>query len=136
MKPVSNFTFTTVSEVKEGSYVLVDDEPCKISSISKSKPGKHGSAKARIIAKGVFDGRRRTIVKRVDERIKEPLIRKRRGQIINVRGSRIQLMDQETYETRETSMPKEEGIKKKIEVGKDVEYWVISGKIKIMSLHS
>jgi translation initiation factor 5A len=39
-----------VKELKEGKYVLIDEEPCVIKSISKSKPGKHGSAKARIDA--------------------------------------------------------------------------------------
>jgi translation elongation factor P/translation initiation factor 5A len=31
--------------VKEGSYVIIDGEPCKIVEVEKSKPGKHGSAK-------------------------------------------------------------------------------------------
>lgn len=34
--------------------------PCTINSISKSKPGKHGSAKARVEVVGVFDGQKRT----------------------------------------------------------------------------
>jgi len=29
-------------------YVIINDEPCKIASISTSKPGKHGESKARI----------------------------------------------------------------------------------------
>ncbi|MDD2249017.1 MAG: translation initiation factor IF-5A, partial [Methanocorpusculum sp.] len=33
---------TEVGKLKEGRYVVVDDEPCKIQSISISKPGKHG----------------------------------------------------------------------------------------------
>jgi len=37
-----------VRELKEGRYLNIDDEPCKIISISTSKPGKHGEAKARI----------------------------------------------------------------------------------------
>ncbi|MEJ2244200.1 MAG: translation initiation factor IF-5A, partial [Candidatus Bathyarchaeota archaeon] len=32
-----------VGELKVGSYVIIDDEPCKIVSYSKSKPGKHGA---------------------------------------------------------------------------------------------
>ncbi|HJJ86967.1 MAG TPA: translation initiation factor IF-5A, partial [Methanocorpusculum sp.] len=39
---------TEVGKLKEGRYVVVDDEPCKIMSISISKPGKHGAAKARL----------------------------------------------------------------------------------------
>lgn len=131
---MSNFSYITVSDLKEGSYVIIDDEPCKITSFSRSKPGKHGSAKARIVARGVFDEKRHSIVKRVDERAKEPVIRKKIGQIINVRGSNIQVMDQETYEQRELPMPQDEDLKNKIEAGKDVEYWEISGKSKIQAI--
>ncbi|HDQ06034.1 MAG TPA: translation initiation factor IF-5A, partial [Candidatus Bathyarchaeota archaeon] len=36
-----------VGALRVGSYIIIDGEPCKIVSYSKSKPGKHGSAKAR-----------------------------------------------------------------------------------------
>ena len=44
-----------VRELQEGSYVMMEDSPCKINAYSTAKPGKHGSAKARIEGKGVFD---------------------------------------------------------------------------------
>ncbi|KAA0002839.1 MAG: translation initiation factor IF-5A, partial [Thermoplasmata archaeon] len=34
-----------VRELKVNRYVIIDDEPCKIVSITTSKPGKHGEAK-------------------------------------------------------------------------------------------
>ena len=37
---------TEVGKLKEGRYVIVDDEPCRIVSIAISKPGKHGAAKS------------------------------------------------------------------------------------------
>ncbi|MDD4568482.1 MAG: translation initiation factor IF-5A, partial [Methanoculleus chikugoensis] len=39
---------TEVGKLKEGRYIVVDDEPCRIVSIAISKPGKHGAAKSRI----------------------------------------------------------------------------------------
>jgi translation initiation factor 5A len=39
---------TEVRMLKEGKYVIIDDEPCTIMSITTSKPGKHGAAKARL----------------------------------------------------------------------------------------
>ena len=39
-----------VRELKVGRYMLIDEEPCKIMEITMSKPGKHGEAKARIVA--------------------------------------------------------------------------------------
>ena len=37
-----------IRTLKVGRFCVVDDEAYKILSISKSKPGKHGSAKARL----------------------------------------------------------------------------------------
>ncbi|MFB6133300.1 MAG: translation initiation factor IF-5A, partial [Halanaeroarchaeum sp.] len=44
-----------VRDLQEGNYVMMDEAPCKITAYSTAKPGKHGSAKARIEGKGVFD---------------------------------------------------------------------------------
>ena len=46
-----------LGSLKVGSYIVIDNEPCRIVSYDHSKPGKHGSAKARVSAIGVFDGR-------------------------------------------------------------------------------
>ena len=51
-----------IRELKEGRYVNVDDEPCKIIKITTSKPGKHGSAKANIDAVSIFTGAKKSIV--------------------------------------------------------------------------
>jgi len=51
-----------VGSLKTGSYVIVDNEPCRIVDLTKSKPGKHGSAKARVVTIGVFDGVKRSFV--------------------------------------------------------------------------
>ena len=51
-----------VRQLKEGRYVVIDEEPCKIISITTSKPGKHGASKARIDAVGMFDGVKRSMV--------------------------------------------------------------------------
>ncbi|RLF40421.1 MAG: translation initiation factor IF-5A, partial [Thermoplasmata archaeon] len=39
-----------VRELRVNRYIIIDNEPCKIVSITTSKPGKHGDAKARIEA--------------------------------------------------------------------------------------
>ncbi|MEM2678593.1 MAG: translation initiation factor IF-5A, partial [Thermofilaceae archaeon] len=48
--------------LKEGSFVVVDSEPCRVTEVERSKTGKHGSAKVRIVAIGIFDGVKRTLV--------------------------------------------------------------------------
>ena len=118
-----------VRTLKVNRYVIVDDEPCKILSISTSKPGKHGEAKARIEAIGVFDGQKRSIVHPVTHKVHVPMIDKRNAQVISVMGDHVQLMDLETYVTFDMPLPEE--YKDNIEPGKEVQYLEALGRKKI-----
>jgi len=111
-------------------YVIIDDEPCKIKSISTSKPGKHGESKARIDAVGVFDGQKRSIVHPVKHKLHVPLIDKRTAQVLALIGdSTVQLMDLETYETFDMPIPDE--FKGQFESGKEIQYLQALGRKKI-----
>jgi len=122
--------------IKVGSYVMVENEPCRIVDYTKSKPGKHGSAKARVVAIGVFDGVKRSFVKPVDSQVEVPLIEKRSGQVLALLPSAVQLMDLETYEVFETPLPEEEDLKGRLANGVEVEYWRIMGRTKIQRTKS
>ena len=119
-----------VGALKEGRYVVIDNEPCKIEKIQTSAPGKHGSAKSRIDARGVFDNKRRSIVKPVDAKIDVPIIDKKSGMITAIIGDTLQLMDMETYETFELPVPEE--VEGEIKEGVNIEYWETMGRIKIV----
>ncbi len=111
-------------------YVIIDDEPCKIMSISTSKPGKHGESKARIEVIGVFDGQKRSIVHPVKHKVHVPMIDKRTAQVLALIGdSTVQLMDLETYETFEMPIPDE--FKGQLEPGKEIQYLEALGRKKI-----
>jgi len=118
--------------LKVGGYVIVDGEPCRVVELAKSKPGKHGSAKARVVAIGVFDGVKRTFVKPVDAQSEVPIIEKRSGQVISILPTSVQLMDLENYEVFEAPLPEDEELKSKLVSGGEVEYWRILGRTKIM----
>ena len=122
--------------LKVGSYVLIDSEPCRIVDYAKSKPGKHGSAKARVVAIGVFDSVKRTFVKPVDSQVDVPLIEKRGGQIISLLPNAVQIMDLENYEIFEASQPEDEELKSKLASGVEVEYWRILNRTKIVRTKS
>ena len=121
-----------LGSVKVGSYIIINDEPCRIVEYDKSKPGKHGSAKARVVAIGIFDGSKRSIVSPVSAGIEIPIIEKRVGQVISILGNSIQLMDMETFETFDATLPNDEKLQKKIIEGVEVEYWRVLGKTKIV----
>lgn len=125
---------TDIGSVKEGQYIIIDNEPCKIVEYEKSKPGKHGSAKARIVAIGVFDSVKRSIVSPVNSKIDVPIIEKRNAQILSVSTNSVQLMDLETYEVFDAVFPDDEELKLRIANGVEVEYWKILGRIKIVRM--
>ena len=88
-----------IRNLQEGSYVMMEGEPCEINSYSTAKPGKHGSAKARVEATGLFDERKRTLSQPVDAQINVPIVDRQDGQIVSTSGDEIQVMNLDTYET-------------------------------------
>lgn len=118
-----------VKELKEGKYVLIDEEPCVIKSISKSKPGKHGSAKARIDAIGIFDNQKRSIVGPVSDKIYVPLVERKSAQVIAITGSVAQLMDMADYSTFE--LPISDEYKERVKEGEEITYLMAMGKMRI-----
>jgi translation initiation factor 5A len=119
-----------VRELKVGRYMLIDDAPCKIMEITMSKPGKHGEAKGRIVAIGVFDSQKRSVVYPVKHKVKVPMIEKKNAQVLSVGNNEAQLMDSDTFET--FVMQFDPADADKIKVGTEVSYWEAMGKRKIM----
>jgi translation initiation factor 5A len=122
-------TLNEVRNLRPNGYMIIDDEPCKISSISKSKPGKHGEAKARIEAVGLFDGAKRTVVHPVKHKVGVPMIDKRQAQVITASGESAQIMDLETYETFDIVV--DEDYQGKLQPGAEINYMVALGRMKI-----
>ena len=120
-----------LGSLKVGSYIIIDNEPCRIVSYDHSKPGKHGSAKARVAAMGVFDGSKHSLVSPVSANVEVPLINKRNGQVISISGDTLQIMDLETFEVFDTSAVEEE-IRSKLRQGGEVEYWQVLNRVKIV----
>ncbi len=111
-----------VRELKPNRYVMIGEEPCRIISMTTSKPGKHGEAKARIEAFGIFDGQKRSMVHPVTHKVRVPMIDRRKAQVLTVMDDEVQLMDLENYETFELPIP--EDFDDRLEPGKEVYYLV------------
>ena len=123
-----------VSSLKKGHHIIIQNEPCRIVEYERSKPGKHGSAKARIVAIGIFDETKRSIVSPVSAKISIPIIEKRSAQIVSMTENSAQLMDLENYDIFFTSLPNEYELKNKLSPGNEVEYWKILDRIKIVRI--
>ena len=122
----------TLKSLKKGSYIIIDGEPCKVISTTLSKPGKHGSAKCRIEAIGIFDNKKRSLLKPADSMVSTPIILKKSGQVVSITGNIAQVMDLEDYSMFETNVPDE--LKGKLEAGSEVEYWRFGNRVLIKRL--
>jgi len=123
---------TSVGSLKRGQSIVINGEPYKIVSLEKSKPGKHGSAKARITAIHVFNNTKKSIVSPVNAKIDVPLIEKRTAQVVYMEDDSVQLMDLESYESFFALKPKEKKMLDKLAANVEVEYWNVLGKTKIV----
>ncbi|HTS32459.1 MAG TPA: translation initiation factor IF-5A [Thermoplasmata archaeon] len=123
------WTQQEIRELREGRYMLIDEEPCRILSIQMSKPGKHGEAKARIDAVGLFDLRKRSVVFPVTHKVQVPLIGKRNAQVLSMTDTEVQLMDLESYETFSLAVDPE--TKAAVTPGGEVQYLDAMGRRKI-----
>ncbi len=121
-----------LKSLKPGSFVLIDDVVCKVDSIQTSKPGKHGSAKARVVATGVFNDQKKMVVGPASTRIDIPMIEKHSAQVLAIVGDRVQLMDLETYANFEVPIPA--GLRDKITEGAEVLVWKFGENIMIKGM--
>ena len=109
--------FTNVGSLKPGSYVLIDGFPCQVKTADKSKPGKHGSAKARIVAIDIFLGNKRGLLKSTGMDAEVPIMVKGSAQVVAVMGDIAQIMDLTSYETFDVKKPADiQGLASGIEV--------------------
>jgi len=113
------FKLINATEAKIGVTILVEGTPCNVKSQDISKTGKHGHAKVRMDAIGIFDGKKRMIVVPGHERFEVPLIEKKKAQVLSVKDNQASVMDLESFETFDVEIG--EGLEVKEE--QEVEYW-------------
>jgi translation initiation factor 5A len=120
-----------IKTLKEGGFVIIDDVPCVVTAIAVSKAGKHGAAKARVTAMGIFDKQRRVIVKPGGSKVDVPLIDKRNAQVIAKTGDgRVQIMDLTDFSYTEVEVPEGMGLSEgdEVLVWRFGDYIMVKGK--------
>lgn len=117
-----------IREIKKGSFLIIDDHPCKIVSVDISAPGKHGHAKARIEGFSMFDNTRHSCISPTHAKCDIPIIDKRQAQVLSVSGETVQLMDSENFETFDMQLPDDATIKGRAVPGGVMDYWIVMGR--------
>ena len=119
---------------------MVDEEPCIIKSTERSKSGKHGHAKVRVVCVGMFDKNKRSLTIPSGHVVDTPDIIKGNAQINFIEDSSINIMNLESYESINVDWPQDQDMNKKLkDLQKDpdristtqVEYWQLAGKTLI-----
>jgi|TARA_B100000029_G_C17315875_1_gene866214 translation initiation factor 5A len=124
-------TRAEIRTLKVGRYVSIDDSAYKILSMSKSKPGKHGSAKARIELEDIFTGQKRSHVGTVTDNINIPIIEKGSAIITHIQGSEVHAMDNKTYETLILPVDPELNL----DSGREIQWMEAMGRYRITRDH-
>ncbi len=117
-----------------------EGEPCQIKSTERSKSGKHGHAKVRIVCVGIFDNNKRSLTFPSGSMVDVPEIVKGNAQINFIEDNLINIMNLETYESIDIEWPKDEELVRKLkEIQADpnkmsasqIEFWQLAGKTLI-----
>jgi len=120
------------TEARTGTMILVDGDPLTVRSNDISKTGKHGHAKCRMEAVGVFSGKKKVITVPGHERFDVPEVVKKKAQVLSVDSDMASVMDLESYET--ISVGFDEELRDKLKADEQVEYWTIEDQRKIMRM--
>lgn len=75
--------FVGGSKLKVGSLIVINNRPCKISSISVAKPGKHGSTKTNIMAKDIFTNKKVNHVFPTQSTVTIPVFKQEEYSVLN-----------------------------------------------------
>ena len=124
-------TRVEIRTLKVGRYCCVDDKAYKINSISKSKPGKHGSAKARMELVDIFTNQKISHVGSVTDSINVPLIEKGTAMVTHIEGSEVHAMNMRDHSMM--ILPLDDG--PEIDAGKEIMWMEALGLYKIIRDH-
>ena len=68
--------------LRKGSHVMIKGHPCKVAEVSTSKTGKHGHAKAHIVAIDIFTGKKYEDLCPCSHNISVPFVKREEYQML------------------------------------------------------
>lgn len=113
------------TEMRVGTYLLLDGVAHQVKKMDISKTGKHGHAKVRFEATSIMTGKKKVQVVPGHDKFEVPMIDKRQAQVLSVSGESASIMDSENFENFDLGIPEE--LKGTVNEGVTVEYWDVEG---------
>ncbi len=114
------------TEMRVGTFLILDGLVYQIKKMDVSKTGKHGHAKVRFEAVSIVTGKKKVQVVPGHDKFEVPMINKKQAQVLSVVGDNVSIMDIESYENFDLEIPDE--LKGQISDGENVEYWDVEGE--------
>ena len=111
------------TEMRVGTYLLLDGVAHQVKKMDISKTGKHGHAKVRFEAISILTGKKKVMVIPGHDKFEVPMIDKRMAQVLSVHNGTASLMDSESFENLDLPIPEE--LASEVTDGVSVEYWVV-----------
>lgn len=113
------------TEMRVGTFLLIDNVAHQVKKMDVSKTGKHGHAKVRFEAINAFTGKKKVAVVPGHDKFEVPMIDKRNAQVLSVHENIASVMDSESFDNFDLEIG--EGVEG-VEEGVNVEYWDIEGE--------
>ena len=114
------------TEMRVGTFLMIDGVAHQVKKMDISKTGKHGHAKVRYEAVSVMSGKKKVQVVPGHDKFEVPMIDKRAAQVLSVSGDSVSIMDSESFESLDLVVP--EDLVGQISDGVSVEYWNVEGE--------
>ena len=117
-------TKASIKDLKPNSFVVIEGAPCRVDKVQISSSGKHGHAKVRVDAKGLLDGKSRSLMAPADDEVEVPIVEKKQGQVLSMTGNNAQVMDLNDFQVFDLEIPEER--KEEVKQGEEIDYYEVS----------
>jgi len=90
-----DYTFIVANDLRKGGFVLLRKEkhPCKVMEMHKSKTGKHGGAKIRVVGINILSGKKYDDIFLSKEQVEIPIVKKIKYDLIKIENNEALLRD-------------------------------------------
>ena len=118
------------SELEKGNYFIYSGEPVRVVRKEVIVVGTHSHSKLKFYIQGLREKGERAVIYQHSDRVDKIEIMRKNGQVISKTGNKVQLMDNVSYETLDSSLPAE--LISDINIGDTVTFVEVNGRVEIL----
>jgi len=128
MASSEEYEITSANDLRVGGHALLSDHPCKVVEIHRSKTGKHGGAKLRIVGLDIFTQKKVEEIVITSHTINVPKVKKNDLQAVSIDKGDLTLMNDDSS-LKYITVPEESA-------QKAIKQYLIDGEIVLVTVLS